>query len=428
VPRKNRVVQKSRHPSLARPQPADTPTAFAWHGQQPNPAPATTATQAGTLAGETALWADDGTDETFDLVTDTPVYGGEGKDHFWAAALDGEAKGDKESASDHDDLVRRYLSEMGAFNRLTAAEEVALAKKIEQGQGRRRRQPLSRKALQTRQTHAVADEQGTLWTDRLDPEEARAHMIRANLRLVVSIAKQFVGRGLVLLDLIQEGNLGLMKAVDRFDWRRGCRFGTYASWWIKQSISRAISDQGRLIRLPAHMADSTGRVHRMRHVWMQMFEEEPTAEELSKLTRVPEERIEQIDQLATAPVSLDWILSDGERTVGDLLPDDTYLPHIDKLVDCERDRLLHRSLSELTPRERLVLRMHFGIGERRAYTLEEIGQKFRLTRERIRQIELKALKKLRHHGRPQWLEECVGAIPGPQKATSSGKISIDDGC
>jgi RNA polymerase primary sigma factor len=422
VPRKNRVVQKSRHPSLGRPEPGDTPTTFEWHGQQPNPAPAT---QAGTLAGDTEFWADD---ESFDLVPDAPLYGGEGREQLWTDALDGGAKGNRGSAPDHDDLVRRYLSEMGAFKRLTAAEEVALAKKIDQGQDRRRRHPLSRQALLTRQTRAAADEQGTLWTDQLDPEEARAHMIRANLRLVVSIAKQFVGRGLVLLDLIQEGNLGLMKAVDRFDWRRGCRFGTYASWWIKQSISRAISDQGRLIRLPAHMADSTSRVQRMRHVWMQMFEEEPTAEALSKLTRLPEARIEQIDHLAAAPVSLDWILSDGERTVGDLLPDDTSLPHIDSLVDRERDRLLHRSLSELTPRERLVLRMHFGIGERRSYTLEEIGQKFRLTRERIRQIEVKALKKLRHHGRPQSLEEFIGAIPGPKRTTSGGEISIDDGC
>jgi RNA polymerase primary sigma factor len=220
-------------------------------------------------------------------------------------------------------------------------------------------------------------------------------MIRANLRLVVGIAKQFSGRGLALLDLIQEGNLGLMKAVDRFDWRRGCRFGTYASWWIKQSISRAISDQGRLIRLPAHIADSISRVQRTRQAWLQLYEEEPTAEELSKAAGVSEERLEQIDQLTAAPVSLDWLLPDGERTVGDQLPDETYIPRIEMLVDRERDRNLQRSLSALPPRERRVLCMHFGIGHRRAYTLEEIGRKFRLTRERIRQIEVKALKKLR---------------------------------
>ena len=138
------------------------------------------------------------------------------------------------------------------------------------------RKPANRNASVPKQTREGADGQGTLWIDHLNPDEARAHMIRANLRLVVSIAKQFSGRGLALLDLIQEGNLGLMKAVDRFDWRRGCRFGTYASWWIKQSISRAISDQGRMIRLPAHMAESISRVQRMRLKWMQMYAAEPT--------------------------------------------------------------------------------------------------------------------------------------------------------
>jgi RNA polymerase primary sigma factor len=422
VPRKNRVVQKSRHPSHARARSGDTPATCEWLGQQPNPAPATTATQAGTFGDDTDFWTDD---EAFALVADASSSGGEGTNHLWSGSLDAE---DRESAPGYDDLMRQYLSEMGAVNRLTPAEEVALAKKIEQGRGPRHRQSSSRKALVIPQTCEAADEQSLVWTDQLDPDEARAHMIRANLRLVVSIAKLFAGRGLALLDLIQEGNLGLMKAVDRFDWRRGCRFGTYASWWIKQSISRAISDQGRTIRLPAHMADSIGRVHRMRQVWIQMFQEEPTAEELSKMARVPEERIEQINQLTAAPVSLDWMLTDGERTVGDLLPDDTYLPRIDLLVDRERDRIVRRSLNELTARERLVLRMHFGIGERRAYTLEEIGRKFGLTRERIRQIELKALKKLRHHGRRQPLEEFVSTIPAPEKSARGGEISIDDGC
>jgi RNA polymerase primary sigma factor len=380
--------------------------------------------QTGTLSSHTDFWTDD---EAFNPVADAPLYGEEGTDHSWTAALDGEAKDDREFVSGHDDLVRQYLSEMGAVNRLTPAEEVALAKKIEQGRGDSR-QPSSRETPLITQTREAADEQDTLWTDQLNSDEARAHMIRANLRLVVSIAKQFSGRGLALLDLIQEGNLGLMKAVDRFDWRRGCRFGTYASWWIKQSISRAISDQGRMIRLPAHMADSIGRVHRMRQVWMQMHEEEPTAKELSTVARLPEERIEQIDQLTTPPVSLDWMLPDGERTVGDLLPDDSHLPRLDILVDRERNSLLDRSLSELTPRERRVLRMHFGIGQRRAYTLEEIGRKFRLTRERIRQIELKALKKLRHPGRRRPLEEFVTATPTPEKSSNGGEISIDDGC
>jgi len=367
-------------------------------------------------------------DEAFDLVTDAALYGEDGADHLWTGTPHSEAKDDRESVPGDDDLVHRYLAEMGAFNRLTFAEEVALAKKIEQGRGGRGRKPSSRKMPLLTQTHQAVEVQSTFWTDQLDPAEARAHMIRANLRLVVSIAKQFSGRGLALLDLIQEGNLGLMKAVDRFDWRRGCRFGTYASWWIKQSISRAISDQGRMIRLPAHIADSIGRVQRMRQVWVQMYEEEPTADELSKVARVPEERIEQIDQLTATPVSLHWILPDGERTVGDQLPDGAYLPCIDILIDRERDRLLHRSLSELTPRERCILRMHFGIGHRRAYTLEEIGRKFRLTRERIRQIEVKALKKLRHPSRRRLLEAFVVPPPAPEKSADGSEISIDGGC
>jgi RNA polymerase primary sigma factor len=384
-----------------------------------------TATPTVPLSPEVDFWTDT---DTLELVADAPLYGEEETDHLWTSDLEREEKGDRESVAGHDDLIRQYLSEMGVFNRLTPAEEVALAKKIEQGRGGRRRRPSSRKAPRLTQTHEAEDEQATCWADQLDPDEARAHMIRANLRLVVSIAKQFPGRGLGLLDLIQEGNLGLMKAVERFDWRRGCRFGTYASWWIKQSISRAIGDQGRLIRLPAHMADSISRVHRLRRAWLQTHEEEPTAAELSKMARVPEERIGQIDQLTAAPVSLDWLLPDGERTVGDLLPDDAYLPSIDILFDRERDRILHRSLNELTTRERRVLLMHFGIGQRRPYTLEEIGRKFQLTRERIRQIELKALKKLRHPGRRRPLEAFVTASPSPSQSTPSGENSIDDGC
>ena len=359
--------------------------------------------------------ADDWTDDQGFELTAAGQSDGEGEtDLLWTGALDGKAKEDakededKESILGDDDLVHRYLAEVGVVARLTPAEEVALAKKIEQGQGSRRQQSSSHTTPHDRPPHQGAAVQGMLWTDRLDSDQARAHMIRANLCLVVSIAKQFSRRGLALLDLIQEGNLGLMKAVDRFDWRRGCRFGTYASWWIKQSISRAISDQGRVIRLPAHITDSISRVQRLRQRWLQLYEEEPAARELSEVARVSEERLAQIDQLTAAPVSLDWLLPDGERTPGDQLPDDTYLPPIDILTDRERNRIVQRSLSALPPRERRVLCMHFGIGHRRTYTLEEIGREFHLTRERIRQIEVKALKKLRQPGGYPPLEECSG--------------------
>jgi RNA polymerase primary sigma factor len=338
---------------------------------------------------------------------------------------DDEVKAVLTPLADDDDLVRLYLNEMGQYSRLTGAEEIALAQKIEEGQrsaGRKRLEAREQKSLQVDDRAPAA---GPYWVTGLTPEAARAHMIRANLRLVVSIAKQFVGRGLSLLDLIQEGNLGLMKAVDRFDWRRGCRFGTYASWWIKQAIGRAIGDQGRMIRLPAHMADSIGRVHRLRQSWLQMYEVEPTTEELAKLADVSQERLESIEQLTTPPVSIDWPLPDGERTVSDLLPDDSTLPPIDLLLESERHRLLHALLRDLTARERRILRMHFGIGQRRSYTLEEIGQTFHLTRERIRQIELKALKKLRHPHRRRLLEECVATSTVPKPMPYDVEISVD---
>jgi RNA polymerase primary sigma factor len=410
VPRKTRVVQQSRHSSLARTGPSATPGPGDWVGQSTGHTYESQATPIDAFSHQSDGWIDD---KAFDLTADTELSDADATDLLWTAALEGEAKEDRASVPGDDDLVRRYLSEMGGFARLTPAEEVALAKRIEQGRGSKRRQPSSRKTPLLKRTQDTAEAQETFWTDQLDSDQARAHMIRANLRLVISIAKQFSGHGLTLLDLIQEGNLGLMKAVDRFDWRRGCRFGTYASWWIKQSISRAISDQGRIIRLPAHIADSISRVQRLRQTWLQLYEGEPAAHELSKVARVSEERLAQIDQLTAPPVSLDWLLADGERTVGDQLPDETYLPRIDILMARERDRILHSSLSELPPRERRILCMHFGIGHRRAYTLEEIGRKFRLTRERIRQIEVKALKKLRQPGQCRLLEECSGMPPQP---------------
>jgi RNA polymerase primary sigma factor len=405
VPRKTRVVQQSRHSRLAKPSPSATPVPFEGHDHPSDHADAPEAPPTRPRSSHSDFWLDD---KGFKLTAAAELYGQDETDPLWPVTLDDEAKDDTESVPADEDLVRCYLAEMGAFARLTPADEVALAKRIEQGRGGRRRQPSSRKTPLPRRAHEAVETQGTRWIDRLDSDQARVYMIRANLRLVVSIAKQFSGRGLALLDLIQEGNLGLMKAVDRFDWRRGCRFGTYASWWIRQSIGRAISDQGRIVRLPAHIAESISRVQRMRQVWLQLYEEEPAAQKLSKLARVPEERITQIDQLTATPVSLDWLLPDGEHTVGDQLPDETYRARIDILVDRERDRVLQRSLSELPPRERRVLCMHFGIGHRRAYTLEEIGRRFRLTRERIRQIEAKALKRLRQLGRYPLLQESPG--------------------
>jgi RNA polymerase primary sigma factor len=395
MPQKSSSQSRVRRPSVA------AEATFDWLDNQAAPSDELMATEGAPLPKAADGWAEPAvlalhSGEALFVEDKEDEAGQEWTDTLETDAQAGDAQRYNHNYA-HDDLVRRYLSEMGAFGRLTWDEEVTLAQRIEARQRGQRRKTLTGKANIATPTVA--------WIRKLDPDEARAHLIRANLRLVVSIAKQYAGRGLLLLDLIQEGNLGLLRAVDRFDWRRGCRFGTYASWWIKQAISRAISDQGRMIRLPAHMADASGRVHRTRQVLTQLYEEHPTAQELAKVTRVPAERIEQIDQLATPPVSLDWILADGERTVGDVLPDDSTTPALDLLADLERDGALRQSLDELTSRERRVLSLRFGLGHRRAYTLEEIGRQFRLTRERIRQIELKALNKLRHPNQRRRLEE-----------------------
>jgi RNA polymerase sigma factor (sigma-70 family) len=338
--------------------------------------------------------------------SDVEVHDPDDADVFWLVASEDEVTGGKPPVLGDDDLVRLYLADVGAVARLTPAEEIALAQRIEQGRSDQH-QPLSRRPSPRQRGQDGMEPEAIPWTDRLDSEQARAHMIRANLRLVVSLAKQFAGRGLTLLDLIQEGNLGLMKAVDRFDWRRGCRLGTYASWWIRQSISRAISDQGRVIRLPAHIADAVSRVQRLRHMSRQLSGAEPSAHELATLAQVSEDRLAQIDQLVAPTLSLDGMLADGERTVGDQLLDERSPPGLESLLVRERDRILHRSLNSLPPRERRVLCMHFGIGYQRTYTLEEIGRKLHLTRERIRQIEVKALKNLRQSNRAHLLEECA---------------------
>jgi RNA polymerase primary sigma factor len=359
-----------------------------------------------------------------ELSSDVPLFAAEETHDAWPErASETAEKGAREDGQDYNDLVRQYLIEMGLYSRLTPAEEVALAQRIEAAKGGRRRPASPSTADLSTPVAQERDAQDLAWVQTLAPEEARHHMIQANLRLVVSIAKQFSGRGLSLLDLIQEGNLGLMKAVDRFDWRRGVRFGTYASWWIKQAISRAISDHGRMIRLPAHITDTINRVQRLRQTWTQLYEAPPTPQQLAKVAHVPEERLEQIDRLTMPPMSLDWALPDGERTVGDLLPDETTTPPFDMLAERERERAVRGALKDLTTRERRVLSLHFGIGQRRAYTLEEIGRKFGLTRERIRQIELKAIKKLRHPQRRRTLEVLANVATTSQEIlTGSGNF------
>ena len=270
-----------------------------------------------------------------------------------------------------DDPVRMYLKEIGKVNLLTQEEEIELAVRMSQGD-----------------------------------EEAKRRMAEANLRLVVSIAKRYVGRGMLFLDLIQEGNLGLIKAVEKFDYTKGYKFSTYATWWIRQAITRAIADQARTIRIPVHMVETINKVIRVSRQLLQELGHDPSAEEIAAEMNIPVEKVRDILKIAQEPVSLETPIGEEEDShLGDFIPDeDASEPSEAASFSLLKEQLMS-VLATLTPREEKVLRLRFGIEDGRTRTLEEVGKEFNVTRERIRQIEAKALRKLRHPSRSKKLRD-----------------------
>jgi RNA polymerase primary sigma factor len=286
------------------------------------------------------------------------------------------------------DSVRLYLQEIGETNLLTMQEEVWLSKRMEKGRLAEIQLDKGGLSLQARRE---------LMADKRDGELARNHLIQANLRLVVSVAKKYVGRGLSFLDLIQEGNIGLMKATDKFDYTRGFKFSTYATWWIRQAITRAISDQSRTIRLPVHVGETINRVRKTSHRLQQILEREPTQEEIARALDITDDKVRQVLDVARHPVSLEApVGTEGDAFLGDFIEDHT----MPQPLDIASQQLLRsqivEALNKLTERERKIIVLRFGLEDGKFRTLEEVGREFGITRERIRQIEAKALRKLRH--------------------------------
>ena len=304
-----------------------------------------------------------------------------------------------------DDPVRMYLKEIGKVDLLTPDEEVELAKKMQAGMEAKEKI----KELDERQRNGEQIEEKEYQALRKairGGENAKKRLSEANLRLVVSIAKRYVGRGMLFLDLIQEGNLGLLKAVEKFDCTKGFKFSTYATWWIRQAITRAIADQARTIRIPVHMVETINKVIRVSRQLLQELGHDPQPEEIAEEMNMPVERVREILKIAQEPVSLETPIGEEEDShLGDFIPDDDALEPAEAASFTLLKEQLVEVLKTLTPREEKVLRLRFGIEDGRTRTLEEVGKEFNVTRERIRQIEAKALRKLRHPSRSKKLKD-----------------------
>jgi RNA polymerase primary sigma factor len=324
-----------------------------------------------------------------------------------------------------DDTVGLYLKEMSRVPLLTVEEEIQLAKRIELGrQAKHDHAKLEKNngfhhggKNHSRPNGGQEDSSLFEWENQIqDGLQAREHLIKANTRLVVSIAKKYIGRGVPFLDLIQEGNLGLMKSIEKYDYRRGFRFSTYATWWIRQTITRAIADQGRTIRVPVHMTDRIRLMYKKAHELEQKLGRPPTTQELAAEMALDAHKIHWMLQVSWSPLSLESPVGDDEDSEFGMFVEDEITPSPSQLVyeNLLRERV-NEVLSTLSPREARILRLRFGLDNDRPYTLEEVGQKFGLTRERIRQIEGKALRRLRHPCRARMLREYLepGRRPRP---------------
>lgn len=298
------------------------------------------------------------------------------------------------------DPVKMYLQEIGRVPLLTSQDEVELAMKIEAG---------NRATDRLESDEALSVEDGVfLKREVRKGTQSRERLVEANLRLVVSIAKKYVARGMPLLDLIQEGNVGLMRAVQKFDYRRGFKFSTYATWWIRQAITRSIADQARTIRIPVHMIETINKLNRISRQMLQEMGREPTPEELAERMDMPEDKIRKVLKISKEPISLETPIGDDEdSSLGDFIEDNTMELPMHSATSTGLREATKEVLAGLTAREAKVLRMRFGINMNTDHTLEEVGKQFDVTRERIRQIEAKALRKLRHPSRSDHLRSFI---------------------